>query len=140
MKANPTLMSLRIRQLRKEMGLLQTDLASKLETTASNISNYENGKITPPIDKLKELSKIFNVPIEYLTGDSDSRVYKEEKRFIEVDNYIGELIRELDRVENTCKLDGLPLTSEARTILKMNLEHTLQVAKLQQTALFNRLQ
>lgn len=138
MATNPTLMSMRIKQLRKEQGLLQSELASELGTTASNISNYENGKIKPPIDKIKAMAEIFNVPIEYLTGDSDSRTFKDrEKRFIEVDNYIGELIRELDQPENTFKYNGLPISGDAREILKFNLEHALQILQLQQAKTFS---
>ena len=42
--ATPTLLSMRIRQLRKENGLLQSALAARLGVTNSNISNYENGR------------------------------------------------------------------------------------------------
>ena len=137
-QSTPTLMSMRIRALRKEHDILQSELAEKLNTTSSNVSNYESGKTVPPIDKIKTMADIFKVPIDYLTGDSDSRVYKEERRFIEVDNYIGELIRELDDTNNTFKLDGLPITQDAQTILKMNLEHTLNIIKVQQASTFNK--
>lgn len=140
MTTNPTLMSVRIKQLRKELGLLQSELASELGTTASNISNYENGKIKPPIDKIKAMAEIFNVPIDYLTGESDSRTFKDkEKRFIEVDNYIGELIRELDNSGNTFKYNGLPISGDAKEILKANLEHTLTILQLQQAKTFNNI-
>ena len=140
MTTNPTLMSVRIKQLRKELGLLQSELASELGTTASNISNYENGKIKPPIDKIKAMAEIFNVPIDFLTGESDSRTFKDkEKRFIEVDNYIGELIRELERSENTFKYNGLPISGDAKEILKANLEHTLAILQLQQAKTFNNI-
>jgi transcriptional regulator with XRE-family HTH domain len=133
-------MSVRIKQLRKELGLLQSELASELGTTASNISNYENGKIKPPIDKIRAMAEIFNVPIDYLTGESDSRTFKDkEKRFIEVDNYIGELIRELDNSGNTFKYNGLPISGNAKEILKANLEHTLAILQLQQAKTFNNI-
>lgn len=136
-KANPTVLSMRIRTLRKEADLLQSDLAKKLNTTASNISNYESGKTVPPIDKIREMSTIFNVPIDYLTGESDSRVFKVEKQYIEVDHYVGELIRAIDNPENALKYNGVPIAQSAKEILKMNLEHALNVLRVQQTEFFN---
>lgn len=134
---NPTLMSQRIKVLRKEAEMNQGRLGQLLGVTTSNISNYENGKTQPPVDKIKAMAEIFKVPVDYITGDTDSRLFRPEKQFIEIDNYIGELIRALDDSENTFKYNGLPLTQESRGILKLNLEHTLNILQVQQRSTFN---
>lgn len=128
---NTTLMGRRIRDLRNDIDMKQTELASRIGTTASNISNYESGRATPPLDKIKQMALIFNVPLDYLTGESNSRNYKEDQRYIEVDHYLTELIKALDDSESTLKYSGLPISRDARAILKLNLEHTLNTLRTQ---------
>lgn len=53
-----------IKRLREEKNWSQDELAKKLDTTKTSISNYENGKRTPRFDGLYLLSTIFEVPID----------------------------------------------------------------------------
>ena len=61
----------RIRELRKEFGLSQVDLAMRMEVTKQTISNWENENIQPSIDMLVGLSNVFNVTTDYLLGLDD---------------------------------------------------------------------
>lgn len=61
----------RIKELRKSKGLTQIDMASKLDISTSAYGFYEQGRNTPPLSKLKAMANIFNVNIEYLSGESD---------------------------------------------------------------------
>ena len=61
----------RIKELRKEFGLSQVDLASRLEVTKQTISNWENENIQPSIDMLVDLANVFNVTTDYLLGLDD---------------------------------------------------------------------
>ena len=52
----------RIKSLRKEQSLTQTELANKVGTTKQNIYKYENGIITNiPSDRLLAISNALNV-------------------------------------------------------------------------------
>lgn len=53
----------KLKQLRKEQNLTQTDLAEKIfgEPKTSHISNYENGFANPPSDVLLNLMEFFKV-------------------------------------------------------------------------------
>lgn len=64
----------RIQELRKEAGLTQAQLASKIGVNAVTLSRYETGDRNPKFDKLKKLSEIFLVSIDYITGKSNSRL------------------------------------------------------------------
>lgn len=57
-----------IRKLRSEKGYSQTKLAAKLNKSKSTISKYESNQKTPPLDILIELSVLFNVSLDYLSG------------------------------------------------------------------------
>lgn len=63
----------RVKELRKERNLKQTELASKVNTSQQNISRIENGDNTLPADTLIALAKFFNVSIDYLLCLTDSR-------------------------------------------------------------------
>ena len=61
----------RIKELRKEFGLSQVELAMRMEVTKQTISNWENGNIQPSIDMLVGLANVFNVTTDYLLGLDD---------------------------------------------------------------------
>ena len=61
----------RIKELRKEFGLSQVELAMRMEVTKQTISNWENGNIQPSVDMLVGLANVFNVTTDYLLGLDD---------------------------------------------------------------------
>ena len=66
----------RLKNLRKNKGLLQQDMADKIGVTKSAYGYYEQGKTTPDIVTAKKIAEILNVSIDYLLGESD---YKKTK-------------------------------------------------------------
>lgn len=60
--------SQRIRDLREDKDLLQSDIAKLLNTTQSYYAQYENGHRPLPIDHLITLCKYYNVSPEYILG------------------------------------------------------------------------
>ena len=57
-----------IRDLRKEKGLSQEELAKLLFLSQDTISLWERGKSLPDIVAVLKLTKIFNVTSDYLLG------------------------------------------------------------------------
>lgn len=55
-----------LKQLRKEKGLNQHELAVKLHVSQPAISGWEKGLNQPSIEDLIALSKLFNVSIDFL--------------------------------------------------------------------------
>ncbi len=64
----------RLKKLRKENRLTQSELAKQLHVTKSIISYYELGDRTPSTDILIKLAYIFNVSTDYLLGIKHERV------------------------------------------------------------------
>ena len=60
-----------LKKIRQDSDLTQEELAKRINTSRSNIANYENDKNMPSIDILEKLSEIFNCSIDYLLGKSD---------------------------------------------------------------------
>lgn len=63
----------RLRQLRNEFDLTQTQLAEKINLSKANVSKYEADTVEPNLQTLRLLSKFFGVSIDYLLGDTDDR-------------------------------------------------------------------
>lgn len=60
--------------LRKKQGLSQEELGNKLNVTRQTVSKWELGQTTPEMDKLAELSKLFNISVDELISESDEQV------------------------------------------------------------------
>lgn len=58
----------KLRRLRTEAGITQTELARRLNITKSVVSYYELQERTPSPDILIQLAKIFHVTTDYLLG------------------------------------------------------------------------
>ena len=63
----------RIRDLRKERGLTQAELAKVLKVSARTIGFYETCERDPDTDTLRKLADYFCVSIDYLLGRLDIR-------------------------------------------------------------------
>ena len=59
----------RLRQLRKETGETQTEVASVLGYGYTAVANYEAGRNEPNINDLKTLARHFKVTVDYLIGN-----------------------------------------------------------------------
>ena len=63
----------RLKQLRMESDLTQTELAEKLQMSKGTIGNYESGSREPNLDTLEAIADFFNVDLDYLQGRTNSR-------------------------------------------------------------------
>ena len=61
----------RLKELRAENELRQSDLASRLSVDQRTISNWEKGIREPNIDMIIKIAKLFDVSTDYLFGLSD---------------------------------------------------------------------
>ncbi len=62
-----------LKKIRQEHDMTQEELAKKINTSRSNIANYENDKNMPSIEVLNKLSEILNCSTDYLLGKTDKR-------------------------------------------------------------------
>lgn len=75
------MLSCRIAQLRQSVQMNQFQLAQALHLSPSTIGMYEQGRRTPNIDILIQMSKLFNVSLDYLlTGSEFSPALKDIDR------------------------------------------------------------
>ena len=82
----------KLKQLREDRGLTQTELADKLGVTLKTISNYETKGTRPRTqDMYKKIAEFFNVDINFLLTVEDNFVLDSAKKDAEnlVDNLSG---------------------------------------------------
>lgn len=79
----------RISVRRKELKITQNELADKLYVTHQAVSKWENGKSIPSIEILYELTKLFEVSIDYLLDNTNINDDDYEKLLI---NYPREIV------------------------------------------------
>ena len=91
----------RIKILREELGLSQSEFANRIGLTQQSISLYEKEDRKPSQDVLKALADFFDVSIDYLLGKSDSR-NPEQIRLSDEDISFMKGIKQLD--ENDKKI------------------------------------
>lgn len=63
----------RLKRLRRELNLSQSELAEKVFSTRSSISMYECDERWPDFETLDHLADVFDVTFDYLLGKSDIR-------------------------------------------------------------------
>ena len=80
----------KILELRKKENLSQEQLAEKMNVTRQTISKWELNETTPDIKQAKELSKLFKISLDELTGNDMTTLV-------------------MQKVSNTEKLAGLVL-------------------------------
>lgn len=62
----------KIKRLREENNLTQSELGEKLNISKATISKYETDKVEPSIPTLISMSKLFNVSIDFLVGNEEN--------------------------------------------------------------------
>ena len=94
----------KIRKLRTQKNLTQTQLAKMLDVSPSSIGMYEQGRREPDNALLIKMSRVFEVSVDELLGlcDEDSSKSLEE--------FVGEVVNAL--LNEKITLDGREATNE----------------------------
>lgn len=70
---------MKLRELRKEKGLSQLQLALALNTNQNTISRYETGEREPGIAELIKIADFFDVSVDYLIGRRDAPRHRQQE-------------------------------------------------------------
>lgn len=83
MAVNSVTMGKKLRSIRKENHMTQTQFASALNISQQTLSRYETGQIIIPYEELENVIEKFGVSIEYILELDSDEVTSEEKRIID---------------------------------------------------------
>lgn len=67
----------RLKDLREDHDLTQTEIATLLQTTRQQVSKWENGTQMMGVDKYVILARYYNISVDYLLGliDTPRKLY-----------------------------------------------------------------
>ncbi|SHJ92886.1 helix-turn-helix domain-containing protein [Paramaledivibacter caminithermalis] len=85
----------RIKELRKERGLSLKDLSKRIDISISFLSDIENERSNPSLDRLKDIAKGLDTTVSYLLGESDNIVFDDNIYKVLSNPYMQEIINEL---------------------------------------------
>ena len=112
----------RIKQLRKERNMTQTDLSNMLNTKYGMntdrvmVSKWETGFQRPTISTLSCIKDLFGVTLDYLNGENNA-VPISENNLTEIETAVLELFRQIPKERQAEALELL------RIALKMQQKH-----------------
>ncbi|MEA5061036.1 MAG: helix-turn-helix transcriptional regulator [Erysipelotrichaceae bacterium] len=76
-------------RLRKDKKMTQLELAEKINYSDKAISRWEKGEVTPDIETLEKLSKVYDVPFECFFAKNEKRFHSFKLRKIEMGNKLA---------------------------------------------------
>ncbi|MBE5791655.1 MAG: helix-turn-helix transcriptional regulator [Clostridiales bacterium] len=84
----------RLKQLRKEKGITQVELAQIIRVERSSVGKYEGkSRIIPSDDVKQRIAEYFNVSIDYLLGRTEVRMSEQtQKPTVKDDGLDNELV------------------------------------------------
>ena len=88
----------RIKSLREDRDLRQTDVAEAVGIDQRSLSNYETGKTNPDSETVVRLANFFGVSCDYLLGASDCNLLDNKavaRELEEIEKRLGEIRRYL---------------------------------------------
>ncbi len=91
-------METRIRNLREDKDMRQSDLAKETGIDQRTISNYETGKTVPDAYALVKLADFFNVSVDYLLCRVNYDIYSISNRE-KLINQIQAMLEELKKAD-----------------------------------------
>ena len=102
-------------ELRKQKGLSQEELASRLNVSRQTISKWEVGESTPDMEKLAAISELFDISLDELVLDKAAKKEETTEQTTKSDLYsdIKEHVLTEDnkkKVRKGLKIAGIALT------------------------------
>lgn len=136
----------RIKELRKQHGLSQTELGKILNIAQNTLSAYECGRRDPDTETLSAIAKYFNVTVDYLLERTDAPKAKKspsqsegdfaptitERDEIDISKRLNAVLEDLGSTGEALMFDGEPLEldDETRDALIKSIENSIRMGKL----------
>ncbi|WP_196593481.1 helix-turn-helix domain-containing protein [Pectinatus sottacetonis] len=87
----------RLKEVRKKMGLTQKEAAKRLNIGYTKYNHYETGRNEPDMDTIILLAKFYKVSIDYLMGNDDNCINKQNISSLK-ENLINDILSVDDEI------------------------------------------
>ena len=119
----------KISELRKQHNMKQNELADQLFVTHQAVSKWENGKSFPSVDVLYDLTKLFNISIDYLLDDVEvnDADFETQLRLYPRKSVISKFINENNLDEDIDKIFYLLNKDERENIIELIISKKIKI-------------
>lgn len=114
----------KLKQLRKDSKLSQSEFGKLFNLSGNAIGCYERGEREPSIELLNEISKKFDLSMDYLVGDKPKKRRKDD-----VGSKIIDIEKDLSNFKELQFL-GTDLDDTTRELLIDSLRQAIKIAKV----------
>ncbi len=121
------MLGIRLKELRKEYDMNQTELAKRIGVGRTTITEYERETIIPPYDKLNAIAGVFGVSVKYLMGECNSRT-EDVDDVQDIVAVLNQIIDQLHTKSISMTIDGQPMKGEVKDMIATQLEQTIKMA------------
>lgn len=126
----------RIKRLRKERKLTLRELSEKVDISISFLSDIENGRSNPSLERLKSIAEALDTTVSYLLGEEDNSIKGQPDNTLkltrrderEIEKILEETRRKLENAEGLM-FDGEPASPEAIQSILDSMRIGLEIAK-----------
>ena len=101
----------RLKDLRKQAGLTQVDVAERLGISQPAYASWERGAKKPTQENLVKIAQVLNVSVDYLVGNSEDKS------------------DELDNIELLFRMNSKGLSEEEKEVFKKELIEFMEKRK-----------
>lgn len=112
----------RLRSLRKEKKITQSELAKHMNIAISTISMYEKGNRNPDLETLKIIADYFNVDTDYLLGRSPVKLKYDfslyQKNYNDYEILESSSIEEINGIDNVLMKEAI---DESNELFELNM-------------------
>lgn len=129
----------KIKKLRKDCKITQTELAEAVGLRQSAIGMIERNKNGASPDKLKLIADFFGVTVDYLLSENEDNkeINIEEVKDIklskraekDIEKALQQTLEDLSNTQDGLMFSGEPIDDETRELLKISLENSMRLAK-----------
>ena len=78
----------KLQLIRKNKGFTQEELAGKLDVSRQAVAKWESGQVYPDISNLIQISRLFNVTVDYLVKDQECIVSCLDDKETDIDRLV----------------------------------------------------
>lgn len=121
-------------QLLQKYGLTAYKVSKETGITQSTLSDWKRGRSTPKTENMKKIADYFGVTVEYLmTGKEEPKEKAPEltaRDERDISRRLEQTLADLEAQQGALMFDGAPLDDETKELLKVSLEHSIRVAKI----------
>ncbi len=89
----------RLKDLREDSDLKQSELCEKINISKNTYVNYEQGKREPPFELIIKLAKFYEVSIDYISGKTNNKKGIYQSDLSEREQKLISMFREMTREE-----------------------------------------